>query len=226
MNAKDQLLRNCYVEYLRSKMFDRHFDRLHPPPRWRYVLAIPLILSVGAAAIGVGLLASAWRDGRTRKRVRQQLIEEAGRSVPITTFPLIANSALMRQKGAIAPARVIGTFETDATDEEVEELFFKICSTDSKDVSQEAGAVLRTMREGQIHEPGRRIVVPEELTGGRRLYAFDVMVLNDYLLTETLEIPIIHCVAEPGETGSIQMIPQRLIVAVDFIYRNFNKNEH
>src|SRR5215213_10054831 len=96
-------MRDGYVEFLRSKRFDPYFRRLHRPPRWRYILAVPMILSLAGVGIGLGLIASAWISNRKRARIRRDLIEAAGRSVPIMAFPVMVNSALLKQKGAVAP---------------------------------------------------------------------------------------------------------------------------
>src|SRR5215216_2519646 len=57
MDRTARLMRDGYVEYLRSKSFDPYFGKLHRAPRWRYVLAVPMILSLAGAGIGVGLIA-------------------------------------------------------------------------------------------------------------------------------------------------------------------------
>jgi hypothetical protein len=63
MERRDQLTREGYVEFLRSKDFDPYFRKLHRPPRWRSILAVPMILSIA----GVGkFVVSAKRMPRPR----------------------------------------------------------------------------------------------------------------------------------------------------------------
>src|SRR5262249_29971064 len=98
MDRRARLIRDGYVEYLRSRNFDPYFRKLHRPPRWRYVFAVPMILSVVGVGVGLGLIASAWISSRKTQRIRQDMIEAAQRSVPIMTYPIMVNVALLRQK--------------------------------------------------------------------------------------------------------------------------------
>jgi len=211
MDRTARLIRDGYVEYLRSSNFDPFFSKLHRPPKWRYVLAVPMILSVAGAGIGLGLIASAWISGRKRKRIRQDLVEAAERSVAIMAYPVMANVALLRQKGAVAPALVIATFDSDATMEEMADVVVKLDTVDYQDVSAETRRAVGAMFRDVQYTPGRRRIVPEELTGGRRVYAFDLMMIGDYLPTDTFEIPLVPCVAEPGDAGTIQMLPAGIV---------------
>jgi hypothetical protein len=211
MDRTARFIRDGYVEYLRSKNFDPYFRKLHRAPRWRYVFAVPMILSVVGAGIGLGLITSAWISGRKRNRIRQDLIDAAERSVPVMTYPVMANVALLRQKGAIAPALVIATFDADATTEEMADVVLKMDTVDYQDVSAQTRRTVAAMFSDVQYTPGRRRLVPEELTGGRRVYAFDLMMIGDYLPTDTFEIPLVPCVAEPGESGTIQMLPAGIV---------------
>jgi hypothetical protein len=207
MEPRDRLIRDGYIEFLRSKRFDPYFRKLHRPPRWRYILAVPMILSVAGIAVGLGLIASARLSGRKRNRIRQELISAAERSVPVMAYPLMANEALMRRKGTVAPALMIGTFETGVGYEEMAGLARKMLTVDHQKASNESTATVNKMFEDVTYAHGRRRAVPEDLTGGRRVYAFDLMMIGDYLPTDTLEFPLVPCLAEPGESGTIQMLP-------------------
>jgi hypothetical protein len=207
MERQDQLIRDAYIQFLRSREFDAYFRKLHRPPRWRYILAVPMIVSLAGVGVGLGLIASAWLSNRKRKRIRRELIAAAEHSVPVMAYPLMANRALMRRNGTVAPALTIGTFETDARNEEMVTLAKRMLMVAHQDVSRESALTVIKMFEDEEYAEGRRRVVPNDLTGGRRVYAFDLMMIGDYLPTDTLELPMVPCLAEPGETGTIQMIP-------------------
>jgi hypothetical protein len=180
---------------------------MHRPPRWRYILAVPMIVSLAGVGVGLGLILSARLSVRKRDRIRRELIAAAERSIPVMTYPLMANRALMRRKGALAPALVIGTFDADATAGEMADLARKMMTVDHQDVSDESRIAVNKMFEVEKYTPGRRRLVPEDLTGGRRVFAFDLMMIGDYLPTGALKMPLIPCLAEPGEAGTIQMVP-------------------
>ena len=207
MELREQSIRDAYVDYLRSREFDAVFRRLHRPPRWRYILAVPMIVSLAGVGVGLGLIASAWLTNRKRKRIRQAMIAAAERSVPVMAFPLMANRALMSRKGTVAPALVIATFDADAITHEMADLATRMLMVDPETVSRESVMAVESLFEDERYTPGRRRAVPEDVTGGRRVYAFDLMIIGDYLPTETLQFPLIPCVAEPGDAGTIQMIP-------------------
>ncbi len=103
MNFRDRLIRDGYVAFLRSKEFDPYFRKLHRPPRWRYILAVPMIVSLVGVGIGLGLIASAWISNRKRRRIREELVSVAERSVPVMTYPLMANRELLSRKGTVVP---------------------------------------------------------------------------------------------------------------------------
>lgn len=207
MELRDYLIRDAHVGYLRSREFDAYFRKLHRPPRWRYVLAVPMIVSLAGVGVGLGLITSAWLTNRKRRRIRLEMITAAERSVPVMAYPIMANRALMGRKGKVAPALVIATFEPDVKMDEMAALARRMMMVAHQDVSRETMATVIEMVEDERYTPGRRRVVPEDLSGGRRVYAFDLMLIGDYLPTETLEVPLVPCLAEPGEAGTIQMIP-------------------
>jgi hypothetical protein len=207
MALRDSLIRQGYVQFLRSRKFDRYFRKLHRPPRWRYVFAVPMIVSLAGVGIGLGLILSAWISNRKRKRIRQEMISAAERSVPVMTYPVMANRVLMQQKGTVAPALMIATFDVDVTLEAMTTLAKIMMMISHQDVSHESKVAVIKMFEDVDYTPGRRRIVPEDVTGGRRVYAVDLMVISDYLPTDTLKVPLIPCMAEPGDTGTIQMLP-------------------
>lgn len=164
-------------------------------------------VSLAGVGVGLGLIASARLSVRKSKRIRRELIAAAERSIPVLAYPVLANRALLRQRSTVAPALVIATFEADATTGEMAELAMRMTTVELQDVSEESIAAVTRMFDDERYSEGRRRALPEDLTGGRRVYAFDLMMFGDYLPTETLEIPLVPCVAEPGESGIIQMVP-------------------
>ncbi len=112
---------------------------------------------------------------------------------------------------------MIGTFDVDATTEEMTGLARKMLMVAHQDVSREAALAVIAMLDDVDYTPGRRRAIPDELTGGRLAYAFDLMMIGAYLPTDTLKVPLVPCVAEPGEAGVIQMIPWWIVArAMEF----------
>jgi hypothetical protein len=61
------------------------------------------------------------------------------------------------------------------------------------------------------YNPHRRRLMPHTLTDGRDVFAFDLLVVSDFLPHGTYQIGAIPCLAEPGPAGQIVMIPTELM---------------
>jgi len=166
-----------------------------------------MILSLAAIGLGLGLILSAWLTNRKRKRIRQELIAAAERSVPVMAYPIMVNQMLLTRKGAVAPALTIASFEPDVKNDEMAEIVGKLRMIAFAEASYESKRAVLKMLKDEEYTPGRRRAIPDDLTGGRRVYAFDLMMFGDYLPTDTLKVPLVPCLAEPGESGTIQMVP-------------------
>lgn len=211
MEHRDRFIRDAFARYVQSPGFNPIFNRLHRPPRLRWLLGAALLLTGAGIPLGLGLLLSALLAQRRHKAERRELIASIGRSVSILTFPVMVNRELLTRPGVTAPGLFVGSFEGDFTFDEVSELLGRMESIDEQDVSDETKRTVNGFYDAVDYTPHRRRRVPSELTGGKPLYVFDLLIISDFLPTDTLELPIVPCLAEPGDTGRIHMIPAQLV---------------
>lgn len=207
MTDQDRRIRDGYARFLESRRFDPVFRKLRPPPRWRYALGLLLVASVAGAGVGLGLIVSAWLSGRKRNRHRRELAEAARRSVPVVAYPIMVNRALLRQEGVTAPGLVLATFDRRLTDAAMVGLVERLALLDLDDLGPGSQSFLMDLFEDEQYTPGRRRRLPDDFTRGAEVYAFDLLILSDYLPAGKLDTPLIPCVAEPGPAGTIQAIP-------------------
>ena len=61
------------------------------------------------------------------------------------------------------------------------------------------------------YAPHRRRPLPVELTDGRPVFAFDTVLINDFLPNSLFDTPLVPCLVEPGRSGQILMLPHWVV---------------
>ncbi len=206
-------IRQAYLAWLRSPDGERHWRRIHPPPRWRYVLAALCAISVAGIPIAIGLLLSAWSDSRRRRRTWDDHVQRVQRMVPVATFPIMVNRMLLEKPGVLAPGLVMGSPDPQAADANLMmSIVHQIQQVESAGPKDEHEKELLTLLMDERYTPNRRRRLPSRFTGGSDVYAFDLMIVSDFLPQRRLELPL-YCLADPGPEGEIHMIPHAVIQA-------------
>jgi hypothetical protein len=184
---------NRYISYLRSPEFMPALKRLAPPPWWTYIVALLTFMTIGLPIT----LYQIFRIVTHRRRCRREMIEVAERSVPVMTYPLMVNHSLREQPGSIAPGSVIGSFDPKANEtvEFLATLAERIALIGPGDATTPDEQVAERMMADEVYVPFRRRRLPLGMTGGREVYAFDLMILGDYFPSGTVEVPMIPCVS-------------------------------
>ena len=194
--------------YLKSPDFDDYFAKLHlsAPGLWATGIIAPFTV------VGLPLARAAWRKIRTgdarTKRLRNRYHQLAENGEVIFTYVIVANSDLKYREGASAPALVAANFKDGKDDLKIMEMrdrFADAALGVSED--QELSGLLGDLD----YTFGRRRCIPPQFTEGVEVTAFDLQIIGDYLPTRKLQIEAIPCIAEPGQTGLICMIPFKLI---------------
>lgn len=206
MKPIEREVRERYVRYLESPEFGPFLKKLERPPVWRYVAAFLAFMTT----VGIPFtLYQVYRIATHRKRRRRELIAWARDAVPLMTYGLMHNTALGSRPGVVAPGLVIGSFEPEAnaTTEFMVDLAGKIFSLSLEEPSTPVHRQVDDLMSDMMYVPDRRRLLPKELTDGREVYAFDLMMVGDYQPTGTVEMPLFPCLADPGPEGEIRMIP-------------------
>ncbi len=204
--------RQRYLEWIETPEFAKSF-RKETALSWLgwtfYLLAVVTGL-IFVLPLGIFFL---YKLITRRRRKLKRCREAALRSQCIPAYVVIANTMLLHTKGAVAPALVVGSFEPES-----ESLHAALMKTAlllmeaygyEGPPKPEIAAVASIMAEDSFRE-GHRDLVPREVTDGHEIYAFNIMLNADHWGGDELEIPQFPCMAEPGESGAIRMVPHWL----------------
>jgi len=124
----------------------------------------------------------------------------------------MANSTLMSPGQGDAPCLALFVFEEEEGDahfmmELVERLMALKGTSPSNPEEREAAVLVND----EAYVPYRRRRIPPGLTGGRIVYAVDLRIRRARLPNGFLEMPILPCLAMPGDTGAIEMLPWQIL---------------
>lgn len=207
-------LKRRFGVFVNSPDFDVYFKRLHAFNHLQLVglwMIMPFLLQGEASKVAWSKLTSG--DARSSSlRRRYARLAEVGEVNFM--YVLVCNASLTKEPGVDAPAMVIGNFNSGRDDGALLDLREKLA-----DLSMGIGIEPRDRKVAKLlgdldYRFKRRRHLPTSYTSGVEVTAFDLMILGDFLPSETLQIEAIPCVAEPGKRGLIAMIPYFLIEEV------------
>ncbi len=206
-------IRRRFIAFVQSPGFQPYLKRLSGRPYARMFLAFVSFLTT----IGIPVaIYQVFRILGHRKAYRKHLVEVAGRSIPLTAYPLMVNNSIGDEPGAVAPGLVIGSFDPKVGDdlESMSDLALKILSPESEPgVSPADSEFAEALMEDIAYQPHRRRLLPLSLTGGREVYAFDLMIVSDFLPGGRISGARLPCLAEPGPTGEIHLVPASILAS-------------
>lgn len=143
---------------------------------------------------GVGRARLVWRSRQGWKRARRIAVGGS----PVTCCVVRAHEDLYRCGTVPLPCQVLFCFDPD--------------------VNAEPEYLRHLARRWSARLPGRerflvgrRQRLPDELTDGYAVYCADLMVAPAYLVRGHLSTGLLTCVAEPGATGGIELVPYWLL---------------
>ncbi len=208
--------RRRFDDWVRSPAFDPQFDAMMKRAVWPFVVGGVLIVSLVGILPGIWLVAYGGIREWRRRRARTDAHLGFGCHQPILATLVIGNRALFRQKGAVAPALLLGGFDSQdaaAVEENaiVATLLAALYGEDPAAVPPEHRAACELVNDDTFQADRRRLV-PASLSPKRKLWLFDTMLAGDYFGSGTADSPFIPCMATPGTDGTIMQIPAELAV--------------
>ena len=125
----------------------------------------------------------------------------------------MANTALYRTTGAVAPALVMGSFDPKvvADGDFMHDLFMKVGLLGLGEAKGPDEEEVARMMADEACTPSRRRPLPTGLTGGKLVYLFDLQIIGDFRPGGKLDVATLPCLAEPGPSGQIAMLPWNLV---------------
>jgi hypothetical protein len=146
------------------------------------------------------------------------------RAVAIVAYPLMVNSALRIPGAQRAPGLVVTAFDTVAQRDlgfmtRLAESLSRGGGTEgeARKWSKEQRRFAEELMVDEEYRPFRRRQIPVGMTGGHTVYACDLLIEPDMLADGFLsdDCPLLPCLAEPGETGLIFLLPYWMAAAPD-----------
>lgn len=156
-----------------------------------------------------------WRRATTDCHGRPRMttaLEFAEGAVPVLAVPLMMSSMLRRPQDDPAAALVMMSF--DAGDGSVSRMCDIACRMDERsDLSPADQRFVAEMMNDVDYHAFRRRAIPPSLAGGMTVYACDLAIQPELLAGRCVsdELPLIPCMAEPGVTGRIVVMPYWMV---------------
>ncbi len=197
-----------YADFVNSREFTAFYNQVNPSPTWRLILAAITFMIIFLAPITIYQLIRYLIESRRRKKNKKAFIEAVDRMIPTFVLPVMVNHALLTRPGSVAPGLFVGSFDPDAQES------FELLGTTTDAIDEIACREPKNADERKVVEllsdmefqPSRRRLLPMSITNGKPVYAFDLQVPMDALPNGELP-PFLLCMAEPGPTGQIAVVP-------------------
>lgn len=97
-------------DWIRSPAFDAHFNSIVKPSIWPFIIGGVMMLTIVGIPVGIGLIIAGVRKNSARSAARREAHTAYAQHQPILCGIVIANRQLLRTKGAVAPALLVGGF--------------------------------------------------------------------------------------------------------------------
>jgi hypothetical protein len=199
------VLRQRYREFIESRLG----RRTRSPAR--VVIGVLLLFTGVLIPLGLWLIISGlWARNRNGDALAGELafIE---RAEPVMAFPLMVNRLLRQPGDAPVPGLFIITFDRGRAETVAFMAEVAVVAADPipRKLPEADEQALIDLMFDEEYQPSRRRRLPDSVTAGHRVYAVDLAVHPHYLPERHLsdEMPMVPCLAEPGDQGRIRAIP-------------------
>jgi hypothetical protein len=207
------LLRRLFLNNVTGRDTNpRELQQSLRPSNTRLVLGICLLLPIITAPLGIHFLFSHLRVEGRRKERADALLPILKARVRMA-WPVMINSAFLRGEVAAAPGLFLAVADNGP---EVDlnvmlPIIERMCAAKAES-GDETDRYLASIMADTEFTPDRRRVIPDQLTGGRAICAFDVPLMREWFFSDLKEPQWIACLVEPGPQGKIYVIPQAVLV--------------
>ena len=175
----------------------------------RVVIGLLLLCSVVLIPIGLYLVFSGLRKRNPLRNLVLLENDSTDRAEAVMAFPLMVNSMLRSPGDAAAPGLFLVTFERDVSMNLIAEFGQAVLEPTGRGLSKADEDFLIRLMLDEEYQRSRRRLLPMSITKGIRCYACDLAIHPWYLPGRHIsdQIPMIPCLAEPGDRGEIRAVP-------------------
>lgn len=212
--------KNHFRQWLKSPGYDRQFESLHGKNRWPLLIGV-ILIAVGfllerieLILISLFFFLHGYNRWCARRRARRDAHLAFNDYQPILCFIIISNTQLLRSKGTVAPALLMGSFDL-LDDEEFDqmassaEMMCRLYDEDPATVPPEHEEACRMVKDDSFRL-NRRRPVPDPLNPHRKFWLFDAILAGDHFDSGQIDEPMIACMAAPGPEGGIIHVPNHV----------------
>jgi hypothetical protein len=181
-------------------------------PSWpRVVIGLLMLFTLVLIPVGVILIIKGLFARSGSRETLEKELAFIDQAEAVMAYPLMINSMLRSPGEKPAPGLVITTFEHGETDRVSFMADVALAALDpiGKGLPEPHEAFLVELMLDEDYQRSRRRKLPLSITGGRIIYACDLFVHPLYLPDRHLsdEMPVIPCLAQPGDVGEIRAMP-------------------
>jgi hypothetical protein len=182
------------------------------------IAALNRIEQLWAPLLAAGLLIGAWALRAVRglflwrqKTQRMRGLVQTG--TPVNAFLVQANETLLRAQNKTLPCLVLICFQPEVSGEieYMQSLARQVSGLKNKKPADADGQFVAGLTTNERAVPGRRRQLPLSFTDGSTIYCADLMVKPGYLQGSHIQSDILPCIAEPGLSGGIELVPWWLL---------------
>jgi hypothetical protein len=181
----------------------------------RDVQAIWPILPLGVLLIGRAI--AGLQNFRSTRHRFERLRTVVRRGLPVTGYLVQANATLFKPGGETLPCLVLFSFqpEVEGDADYMRHLADRIYALKNTTPSDTDGRYIAGLTTDERAVPYRRRRLPYSFTDGSTIYCADLWVKRAYLPGGYLRTNALPCLAEPGETGGIELVPAWLLTETE-----------
>lgn len=157
--------------------------------------------------------------------LRRRVARKLGPAVPVVQmfarnsqvvmgFPVIVNTMLLEPQDEPSAGLVLICFDpSPSATQLLASLVERIADDDGPQFDGADRDLAQSLLDDEEHQLFRRRRLPDSMTGGRAVYACDLMITPGFLVGKhvSAEMPLIPCLAEPGDKGRILHLPYWVI---------------
>ena len=176
----------------------------------KIILGILLCGSVVGAPLGIALLISGLRKRVPNRAAYEAEVAFIENAKAVMAFPLMVNSQLQSPGQRPAPGLVLVAFDPKADSLQfMSEMAVTAGDPVGRNLPPRDEAALIELMVDEEYQRSRRRLLPPAVTRGVPVYACDLSIHPLYLPDQHLcdEMPMIPCLAEPGDAGQIRHVP-------------------
>jgi len=174
-------------------------------------------LTITIPMLGVPVVAAVMEAIRESRSPMNQVRSIVQSGVPVNAFLIQANPALFKPQRQRLPCLALICFQSEVAQDKEYMRFLarKIYALKNTRPADPDSRYIASLTTDERMLPQRRRALPLSFTDGSTIYCTDLWVRPSYLQGSSLQSDILPCIAEPGSSGGIELVPWWLLAETE-----------